>query len=219
MKLSFNPESNIVLDATTEISDTVFFETASINDMPHAVHLFLEQVSYGLFDGASIYLNAPNKIQAGLQDNPQLLEKLEAEPSIGHVLFQEYSPAMRHLQYTLGYPGRPGGPEFYVNMEDNSELHGPGGGQHSNLNDIMLDADPCFARVIRGFNTMERIHRSTVVEDDEETSPRQVKYGMVHPVGIRSMRVLRDYHAPVVSSSSSAAAAELELEVRQTAEQ
>ena len=186
MKLSFDPESNIVQDATTDIGDTIVFETASIDDMPHAVELFLQQVSHGLFNGASFYRNTPNKVQAGFQQNQQLMEKLEAEPSLSSVLFQEYSPEMTHRQYTLGYPGRPGGPDFYVNMLDNTELHGPGGQIHHS-SDVMVDADPCFARVIRGFNTMERIHRSHVVEDEQF---RHAKHVMVHPILIRSMRVL-----------------------------
>ena len=187
MKLEFDPESNIVQDATTDISDTVVFETASIDDMPHAVHLFLEQVEHGLYNGASFYRNTMTKIQAGFQQNPDLMAKLEAEPSLGSVLFQEYSPDMAHRQYTLGYPGRPGGPDFYVNMLDNTQLHGPGG-QHHHTSDVMVDADPCFARVIRGFNTMERIHRSKVVDDEQL---RHAKNVMVHPIMIKSMRIKR----------------------------
>lgn len=187
MKLAFNSESNIVQDATTEIEDTVWLETASIEEMPHSVHFFLEQVSNGVYDNTAFYRNAPRFVQAGPGQDAQRVEQLEREqPSLAHVLFQEHSRNLNHQQYTLGYPGRPGGPDFYLNLQDNSKQHGLGA-DLTHRSEFMIEADPCFARIIRGFNTLERIHRSNVQEEDGFS--RRKQYQMVHPVTIVSMRV------------------------------
>ena len=42
-------------------------ECAPLDLMPHAVHLFLEQVMHGLWNNAWFYLNGPHVIQGGPQ--------------------------------------------------------------------------------------------------------------------------------------------------------
>ena len=76
------------------------------------------------------------------------------------VSYQEYSDNFPHKQYTLGYAGRPGGPNFYINMKDNSRVHGPDGrtGELEYDEDGEGDADPCFARVVAGFDAVDRMH-------------------------------------------------------------
>jgi hypothetical protein len=39
--------------------------------------------------------------------------------------FQEYSPKYPHVEGTLGFAGRPGGPPFYISTVDNTRNHGP----------------------------------------------------------------------------------------------
>ena len=94
-------------------------------------------------------------------------------------MFQEYSEKYPHNKYTLGYAGRPGGPDFYISTQDNSKIHGPGG-QDSYQDPT--EADPCFARIIEGFNIVDRMHQSPVEEGGYK---RMVKY-----VSINSMRIL-----------------------------
>ena len=117
-------------------------------------------------------------MQAGPSISAQAHTKFRHHPSLKSVIFQEYSPQITHKQYTIGYPGRPGGPDFYVNMRDNSAVNGPGG-QHTHYSDLILDADPCFARIVKGFEAIERVHRSAVEGDV-----------MLHPVLIAHMKVL-----------------------------
>ncbi|CAB9507799.1 expressed unknown protein [Seminavis robusta] len=189
MKLEFDPHSNVFKDRSNPDSalevdddnDVVILETASIEDMPHAVYLFLEQVDHHLYDHTTFHRNAAHIIQAGPSNSPHAHALFRHAPSLNSVIFQEYAPEMSHKQYTLGYPGRPGGPDFYVNMRDNSLINGPGG-QHHHYSDLAKDADPCFAKVVRGFETIERIHRSAVMGED----------AIVHPVIIESMKVLPD---------------------------
>lgn len=77
------------------------------------------------------------------------------------VSFQEYSPDFPHRQYTLGYAGRPGGPNFYINMKDNTRVHGP---QLDLKEDDEMDADPAFGKVVAGFDAVDRMHAMPIKE-------------------------------------------------------
>ena len=85
-----------------------------------------------------------------------------------------------HKKYTLGYAGRPGGPDFYISTADNTHNHGPGG--QGNYDDPS-EADPCFASVVLGYESVvERVHQSHV-------EPGSYKR-MLHNVAIRTVRRL-----------------------------
>ena len=43
--------------------------------------------------------------------------KLFVESGLTSVSFQEYSVDFPHVKYTLGFAGRPGGPDFYVSVK------------------------------------------------------------------------------------------------------
>lgn len=139
-------------------------ELAPIDEMPHAVYWFLEQVTRGLFDGCSFHRNAGHVVQGGPAPNflsppdPQLHKRFQ-RAGFYHILFQEYSPKFPHEKYTMGLAGRPGGPDFYVSTANNTKLHGPGG-QRSY--DDPSEADPCFAKVVEGFNVVDRMQLGPV---------------------------------------------------------
>ena len=143
-------------------------EMAPIDEMPHAVYWFLTQVDLGLYDGCSFHRNAPHVIQGGpapnflSTKNARLYERFE-KSGFNSIPYQEYSPNFPHVEYTVGYAGRPGGPDFYVSIEDNSDVHGPGG--QTGYDDVE-EADPCFARVIDGFEAVQRMHRAPVQPGD-----------------------------------------------------
>jgi hypothetical protein len=63
------------------------------------------------------------------------------ESEFPHVLFQQYSSNFSHAKYTLGLVGQPGGPDFFVSMQDSS---------------MLKHADACFAKLIDGFETVDR---------------------------------------------------------------
>jgi len=69
--------------------------------------------------------------------------------------FQEYNDHFPHKQYTLGYAGRPGGPEFYISTIDNTQNHGYGS-QGSKT-----EADSCFGKIIDGFPVIKRMQQQT----------------------------------------------------------
>lgn len=76
--------------------------------------------------------------------------------------FQEYSAEYPHSKYTVGFAGRPGGPDFYINKVDNSVNHGPGGQSHHDLHE---EADPCFARLVGGMEILEELNKVPVDVD------------------------------------------------------
>jgi cyclophilin family peptidyl-prolyl cis-trans isomerase len=143
-------------------------ELASVEDMPHAVYWFLEQVRRKLYDGCSFHRNAAHVVQAGPASNflsppnPQLSKRFK-DAGFDKILFQEYSPNSPHVRFSLGYSGRPGGPDFYISMQDNSRIHGPGG---QDTFEDSGEADTCFAKVVGGFDIVERIHKSPVKKGD-----------------------------------------------------
>jgi cyclophilin family peptidyl-prolyl cis-trans isomerase len=173
---------------TDENTARIVLEMAPVKEMPHAVYWFLEQVSRKLYDGCSFHRNAGHVIQGGPSPNflsppnPQLHKRFK-EAGFYSILFQEYSPNFPHKKYTMGLAGRPGGPDFYFSTQDNSQLHGPGG--QTSYEDP-TEADSCFAKVIEGFDVVDRMHLSPL-------KPGGYK-AMVKNVAITSMEILQPKH-------------------------
>jgi Cyclophilin type peptidyl-prolyl cis-trans isomerase/CLD len=164
---------------------------APLDVMPHAVHLFLEQVAHGLWDNAWFYLNGPHVLQAGPQveeeaeesylanankeggsnieiaaaDERTLALKPFIDLELDTLAFPEYSDKHPHNKWTLGFTGRPGGPDFYINKMNNTEAHGPGGQHQHDLDEY---ADACFATVVEGFDVLELIFKEPTYPDDHD---------------------------------------------------
>ena len=49
--------------------------------------------------------------------------------------------------------------EFYINTQDNAQIHGPGGQHHHDLHE---EGDPCFGKVISGHHVVDRMHQKGV---------------------------------------------------------
>mmetsp|Transcript_8677 Transcript_8677/g.14935 ORF Transcript_8677/g.14935 Transcript_8677/m.14935 type:complete len:378 (-) Transcript_8677:184-1317(-) len=116
---------------------TVIIEMAPGKLMPHAVYQFMKMASG--WRGGAFHRNAGHVLQANVHG---------AYPSVA---WQEYSPQFAHEKFTLGYAGRPGGPAFYISTIDNTRNHGPGSQGSA------TEADSCFAKVVQGFETVERM--------------------------------------------------------------
>ncbi|KAG7370125.1 cyclophilin type peptidyl-prolyl cis-trans isomerase [Nitzschia inconspicua] len=128
--------------------NTLVFEMAPLDLMPHSVYMFLEMVDAGLFDGCSFILNAMHVIKAAPlpYDGSSASQKVKAFTKLGleSVAFREYSPDFPHEQYTVGFAAD-GSPSFFINTDDNS-------GEHI--------GDPCFAKVVSGFDTIHRMQNA-----------------------------------------------------------
>jgi hypothetical protein len=153
---SHGPEQKIVI------------QLAPLDLVPHAVHMFMEQVEHGLWHKDTyFYLNGPHVLQVGPQmfdeeDEPMYDDEHYEQHRIEHfyeldleeLIFPDYHDEFPHVQWTLGFTGRPGGPDFYINKVDNQASHGPGGQEHFALYE---QADSCFGIIIEGKEYMEQL--------------------------------------------------------------
>ena len=136
-------------------------EMAPLSQMPHSVHLFLQMVAHKLWDD-TVFLHTTNHVlQAAPIDFTTGRSKRDdfADASLDQLSFQEYSEDYPHVKYTIGFGGRPGGPDFYISTQDNSKYHGPGGQGHHDLHE---EADPCFGLVVEGQKIVDRMHRRSI---------------------------------------------------------
>lgn len=148
--VEFHPESNVVRERGISNLGSVIIEIAPIDEMPHTVYWFLEQVTGKSYDDRKIafHINDDNIIQAGTDhdsiDNvlpktlytnttttltgDNLSDNLNRK-DLAKIMFQEYSPDYTHKPYTLGLPGKSVGKrlDFYISVKDNTIEHGPGG--------------------------------------------------------------------------------------------
>ena len=82
-------------------AQTIVIETAPIELMPHAVFTFLEIIR--TWTGGAFHRNAGHVLQATILNGRH-----------DGLAFQEYSPKFPHVENSLGFAGRPGGPPFYM---------------------------------------------------------------------------------------------------------
>ena len=148
---------------------TFVIEMASLDLMPHSVFTFLEMVSFGLLDGTSFIMNALHVLKAAPlpYDYSPADEKSAAfkEHGLQSVAFREYTPDFPHTKYTVGFAAD-GSPSFYINIDDNTEIH---------------VGDPCFAKVVSGFDTIKRL----------ENSPTRNGIWFEQRIGIKKVTILR----------------------------
>lgn len=161
-------EMELVFPDDNEGPSIFVIELASMSDMPHSVHTFLEMVSTGLLDGCSFILNALHVLKAAPlpYDGTSAAAKAKAFSAAGleSVAFKEYSEAFPHKQYTLGFAAD-GSPSFYINTEDNREIH---------------VGDPCFGKIVEGFDAVRRL----------EAAPTRNGIWFEQRIGIKSARIL-----------------------------
>ena len=143
-------EIELVFPSNLDGHKKFVLEMAPIDLMPHSVHTFMEMAAGGLLDGCSFILNALHVLKAAPlpYDTATITasEKARAFTKSGleSVAFREYSHDYPHYQYTVGFAAD-GSPSFYINTEDNSEIHA---------------GDPCFAKVVSGIEAVKRLEAS-----------------------------------------------------------
>lgn len=164
-------------------------EMAPLDLVPHAIHLFLEQVAHGLWDHSFMYLNGPHVLQIGPQDfntddDANALHSFY-EAELDEMMFPDYSQDFPHLPWTLGYTGRPGGPDFYINKVDNTKAHGPGG-QYQHV--LEEQGDSCFGKIISGHQHL----RKHVFSLDIYKDNTDYHWFFVDPVEIVQVVILKE---------------------------
>jgi len=127
---------------------TFVIELAPLNVMPHSVFVFLEMVATELLDGCSFILNVLHVLKTAPIPYDGSSVAVKAKEFKNHgletgVAFREYSHAYPHNRYTVGFAADDS-PSFYINTNDNTDLH---------------EGDPCFGKVVDGFETIERLQK------------------------------------------------------------
>jgi len=194
-------EGPYLVDLALEGLGRIRLEMAPLHLMPHTIHVFLEQVAIGLWDRCSFVWNPAHMILASPhvkvrrsrkgktnEDLEKMQEKLDRDRQLsfvksgfGGVSFGEYTNEYPHEKFTIGLAGKPGGASnFYINTQDNSMLHGPDGEN---------GADPCFGKVVEGFEIL-KIMQSRTKRKQEEGWARDA---FMHPIFISSARVVNHH--------------------------
>eukprot|EP00980_Cylindrotheca_fusiformis_P029298 scaffold22933_cov196-Cylindrotheca_fusiformis.AAC.1 len=146
-------ELELAFPGDAEGPNSMVFEMASLEEMPHSVFMFLSMVDAKLFDGCSFILNAMDIIKAAPlpYDGGSAASKVKAFTRAGleSVAFREYSPNYPHTKYTVGF-AVDGSPSFFINTNDNTALH---------------EGDPCFAKIVSGFDAVRRLEAAPTRND------------------------------------------------------
>ena len=139
----------VTLESEPE-NEYFIIETAPLKIMPHAVYHFMKMVKNRLWDGLSMVSRSSEPI---LQATPLNAEtntwedKRFDDAGVTHMAFTEYSFDYPPKKYTLAFAGRPGGPDFYVNMEE--------------LKDDSEEGESTFGIVVEGFDVLDRFMART----------------------------------------------------------
>ena len=129
-------------------------ETAPTVLMPHSIHAFLQMVEAGTWDDTAL-INGDHILVASMKNK---MGEVKQQTSDITLMFPEYTSDYPHDIYTVGFAGNPGGPEFYINMQNNDSIHSGRQSHHHSSH----DADPCFAKVVRGVDIFNEINGKTV---------------------------------------------------------
>lgn len=125
-------------------------EMAPSSIMPHSIHMFFELVED--FNRAAREDNTYGGFFNRFEDH--LMQIRVKYHRIDNMAFQEYSEEWPHTERTVGFTGRPSGPHFVINLKNNTDEHGPG----SDYSRSPYEADPCFGKIVDGWDVVERIH-------------------------------------------------------------
>ena len=157
------------LSSSPDVSENILLKMAPLDMMSHTIQIFLNLIEEKIYVGGTFILAREHILAAAPIDafdpenNQRLEEKMREGGYIpdGALLFHQYSPDYPHKKYTVGFSST-GGPLFYINTQDNVELHGP---RHID-NEGDVEGDPVFASVVEGFDVIQRIHALPRNEDD-----------------------------------------------------
>lgn len=100
-------------------------ETAMLAEMPHAIDHFFKMIEKKLWDGLSLVHEPRSHI---ISAEPVMADETHAwarqrfvDAELTHMAFTEHSPTYpppHHRKYTVAFSGRPGGPGFYISLDN-----------------------------------------------------------------------------------------------------
>ena len=139
--------------------ETFVVQMADLDSMPHSVLTFLDMISHKLWDNTVFYFSpsASHVLAAAPVAYGTFEPKSHHFEALGFTgnVFAEYSEEFTHEPWAIGFSGK--GPNFYINISDNRQQHGPGGQGH---HDLPGEADPCFGKIISGVKVVKKLVKS-----------------------------------------------------------
>jgi cyclophilin family peptidyl-prolyl cis-trans isomerase len=156
----------------------VLVELASLVEMPYTIFTFLDLVDLQAFDGTAIVGANNTQIEGGdprhAPNHAHAVKLQQRYNKFGYndrgpLAFIEHSPNYNHEKFTIGFQGSPRpGPALAINMADNADQR---------------SGEPCFGKVVKGFDTLVRIQTAPKNEDG---------YRLQNKVVIEKVRLVRD---------------------------
>mmetsp|Transcript_30424 Transcript_30424/g.66868 ORF Transcript_30424/g.66868 Transcript_30424/m.66868 type:complete len:449 (-) Transcript_30424:46-1392(-) len=153
-----NDDGAFVPEMAKSRTNKFVMELAPLSLMPHSVLHFLEMIDHQLWNGAAFVHHVDHVVQAvpTAFRTAETMKPMFDNLGLSELAFQEYHEEYPHDTYSVGFSGRPGGLEFYINTQDNSLIHGPGGQtQHA----LREEGDPCFAKIVSGHHVIDRMNQ------------------------------------------------------------
>jgi cyclophilin family peptidyl-prolyl cis-trans isomerase len=98
-------------------------------EMPYSVNHFLQMVELKLWDGLSMIHGTDSDVILATPmttEGHQWAGQRFVEANLTHMGFNEFSttyPPPHEHKYSVSFSGRPGGPNFYISLEDDLEFH------------------------------------------------------------------------------------------------
>lgn len=138
------------------INHFLTIETASNEIMPHSVFSFMQMVEDKKWNDANMHSFEHIAMATTDGFTAERIDDLKEYK----LLFPEFSEKYPHVVNTVGFSGRPGGPEFYINIDDNTHAHGPGGQRNHALAE---EADSCFGKIVKGFDVLPLLKKNSPV--------------------------------------------------------
>jgi hypothetical protein len=130
--------------------------------MPHSIHVFLEQISSGMWDDGAFDLRSGHVFMA---HNRELAESSNDKEEIPMLSFPEFNADYPHDRYTIAFPsplstskqGTSPRRAFYINLQDSSSHHSPrvesfssgGAGVATTITEErFIEGESCFGKIV-----------------------------------------------------------------------
>jgi len=125
-----NGQYRLKVNVRDQKGDRTYFviETAMLAEMPHAIDHFFRMIENKLWDGLALIHEPDSQI---ISATPMMADESHTwagqrfvDANLTHMAFTEYSPTYpppHHRKYTVAFSGRPGGPGFYISLDNELE--------------------------------------------------------------------------------------------------
>lgn len=164
----------VTLEDNNGTFNTFVIELAMLIEMPHAVHHFLQMIDLQLWDGLALVHGTESDIIKATPlslDTHQWAGQRFVDSNLTQMAFTEFSstyPPPHHHKYSVAFEGRPGGPDFYISLEDDIDFH---------------DHESAFGIVVEGRDVLDRFF----LQRDHPDTPDKNR---VQTMKIHSIRLL-----------------------------